>query len=149
AGKNSFYTFDLDKAGSLLKQAGASNLDMDIAWSTGPGFPAEYMALAQMIQTDLAKIGIRANLKPLAPADFGPPGAGNKPTFNGMRLSAGAFAHLAEPSMEFVVSRTMGYLSNAAGYYDDSYTQLVTSAATEPDAMKRKQLYGQINDQLL
>jgi ABC-type transport system substrate-binding protein len=66
-----------------------------------------------------------------------------------MRLSAGAFAHLAEASMEFLISRTMGYLSNAAGYYDDSFTQTVTTAATEPDAARRKQLYAQISDKLL
>ena len=147
--KNNFYTFDLDKASSVLKQAGVSDLAFDIAWSTGPGFPAEYMAAAQMMQADFAKIGVSARLNPLAPADFGPPGAGNNPTFNGMRMSAGAFAHLYEASMEFQISRTMGYQSNAAGYYDDGFTQLVTTAATEPDAAKRKQLYSQINDTLL
>ena len=38
---------------------------------------------------------------------------------------------------------------NNAGFKDDTYTQLTTSAAAEPDAAKRKQLYSQLNDYIL
>jgi ABC-type transport system substrate-binding protein len=38
---------------------------------------------------------------------------------------------------------------NNAGFKEDQYTQLVTSAGAEPDAAKRKQLYSQLNDYLL
>ena len=43
----------------------------------------------------------------------------------------------------------MGYASNQAGFYDDNFKALATSAATEPDPAKRKQLYSQLNDFLL
>ena len=66
-----------------------------------------------------------------------------------MRLSAGAFCQLSEAGSEFALSRTFGYASNAAGYYDDRWTQLAAGVATEPDPGKRKALYGQINDYLL
>ena len=38
---------------------------------------------------------------------------------------------------------------NNAGFKDDQYTQLVDTARSEPDAVKRKQVYSQINDYLL
>lgn len=146
--KNNTYTFDLDKAKSLVDQSGVQNPEFDIAWATA-GFSAEYAALAQVIQGDLAKIGVKTNLKPTDPATFTNVGLGQTPQYNGMRLSAGAYAQLYEAASEFVLSRTMGYASNQAGYYDPKYEQLVTSASTEPDLAKRKQLYSQINDYLL
>jgi ABC-type transport system substrate-binding protein len=123
-------------------------VELDISWALA-GFQAEYAALAQVIQSDLQKIGIKTNLKPTDPAAFTQAGSGKNPTYNGMRLSAGAFAQLFEASSLFALSRTMGYLSNQSGFYDPEYERLVTTAATEPDAGKRKQIYGQINDFLL
>ena len=93
AAKNNHYTYDLDKAKSLLAQSGLANVEFDISWSLA-GFQAEYAALAQVIQSDLAKIGIKTNLKPTDPAAFTQAGPGKNPTYNGMRLSAGAFAQL-------------------------------------------------------
>jgi peptide/nickel transport system substrate-binding protein len=148
AEKNKHYTYDLDKAKSLLAQSGLSNVEFDIAWALA-GFQAEYAALAQIIQSDLAKIGIKTNLKPTDSAAFVNAGLGKNPTYNGMRLSAGAFAQLFEAASEFALSRTMGYATNQSSFYDPKYEALVTSASTEPDAAKRKQLYDQINDFLL
>jgi peptide/nickel transport system substrate-binding protein len=148
ADKNKSYAFDLDKAKSLLGQSGLSNVEFDIAWATA-GYASEYEQLATIIQGDLAKIGVKTNLKPLDPPTFTQQGLGNNPPFNGMRLSAGAFAQLSEAGSEFALSRTFGYASNASGFYDDQWTQLASGVATEPDAAKRKQMYSQINDFLL
>ncbi len=146
--KNTFYTYDLDKAKSLVQQSGVANPTFDISWSLA-GFSSEYQALATVIQSDLAKIGITTNLKPLDPPSFTQQGQGEKPPYNGMRLSAGAYAQLYEASSEFTLSRTMGYASNQAGFYDDNFKNMVLTAATEPDAGKRKLLYAQLNDFLL
>jgi len=146
--KNNFYTYDLDKAKSLVQQSGVDSPQFDINWATA-GFSAEYQALATIIQADLDKIGVKTSLKPLDPATFTNQGLGNQPTFNGMRLSAGAYGQLYEAASEFALSRTMGYASNAAGFYDDNFKTMATTAATEPDPDKRKQLYSQINDFLL
>ena len=75
--------------------------------------------------------------------------SGMKPPYNGMRLSAGAFAQLGEAASEFALSRVMGYASNQSGFYDPKFESMVLSASTEPDAGKRKVLYGQISDFLL
>jgi len=73
--KNSFYTYDLDKAKSLVEKSGLSNIEFDIAWALA-GFSAEYAAVAQVIQSDLAKIGVKTNLKPTDPATFTQVGSG-------------------------------------------------------------------------
>src|SRR5207302_9902349 len=55
--KNTKYTFDLDKAASLFKLSGVSNLTTDLNYSnTGP--VQEFGQLAQFYQADLAKIGV-------------------------------------------------------------------------------------------
>ena len=41
------------------------------------------------------------------------------------------------------------YAGNFAGFQDPQYSQLVLAATTEPDAVRRKQLYSQLNDYLL
>jgi peptide/nickel transport system substrate-binding protein len=146
--KNTRYTFDLDKAKSLLDAAGVSNLDLDISYALA-GFSAEYASLATILQSDLAKIGIKATLKPQENAAFTAAGNGLTPTYNGLRLSAGAFANLYEASSEFTLSRTYGHKSNLAGFYDDGFASMVNAAATEPDPAKRKALYAQLNDFIL
>ena len=148
AEKNKAYAYDLDKAKSLVTQSGLSNIEFDISWALA-GYAAEYEALATIIQGDLAKIGVKTNLKPTDPPTFTQQGLGMNPPFSGMRLSAGAFCQLSEAGSEFALSRTFGYASNAAGFYDDKWTQLAAGVATEPDPAKRKVMYGQINDFLL
>src|SRR6202022_542820 len=148
AEKNKAYGYDLEKAKALVTQSGLSNIEFDINWSLA-GYAAEYEALASIIQGDLAKIGGKTNLKPTDPPTFTQQGFGLNPPFNGMRLSAGAFCQLFEAGSEFALSRTYGYANNASGFYDDKWTQLASTVATEPDPAKRKQMYSDINDYLL
>jgi len=148
AEKNKAYAYDLDKAKSLITQSGLTGIEFDISWALA-GYAAEYEALATIIQGDLAKIGVKTNLKPTDPPTFTQQGLGMNPPFGGMRLSAGAFCQLSEAGSEFALSRTFGYASNGGGFYDDKWTQLASGVATEPDPAKRKVLYGQINDFLL
>jgi peptide/nickel transport system substrate-binding protein len=148
ASKNAVYTFDLDRARSLLNAAGVTDLHFDIAWATA-GFSSEYQSLATILQGDLASIGIKTDLKPQDNAVFTAAGSGLTPTYNGVRLSAGAFANLSEASSQFTLSRTYGSLSNLAGFYDDRFKTLAAAASTQPDANQRKMLYGEINDFLL
>ncbi len=152
AAKNSTYTYDLGKAKSLVQQSGLTNIEFDIAWATA-GYSAEYQSLAQILQADLQTIGIKTNLKPTDPPAFTAAGtvtpADPKPKYNGLRISAGAFAQLFEAASEFVISPTFGYTINSSGYYDDKFKSLAITASGEPDAAKRKALYGQLNDILL
>ncbi|MGH2366160.1 MAG: ABC transporter substrate-binding protein [Chloroflexota bacterium] len=152
AAKNKTYTYDLAKAKSLVQASGLKNIEFDIAWATA-GYAAEYQSLAQILQADLQTIGIKTNLTPLDPPTFQAAGtvtpASPKPKYKGLRISAGAFAQLYEAASEFVISPTYGYNVNASGYYDPNFKKLAVEASGEPDAAKRKVLYGQINDLLL
>jgi ABC-type transport system substrate-binding protein len=47
------------------------------------------------------------------------------------------------------IRRSFNFENNSDGFKDPRYAKLVNSAATEPDAAKRKQIYGQLNDYLL
>jgi peptide/nickel transport system substrate-binding protein len=146
--KNKSYAFNLDKAKELLGQSGLTNVSFDIGWSLA-GYAAEYQQIATILQADLAKIGITTTLKPTEPPAFTQQGQGINPQFNGIRLSAGAFAQLREAGSEFALSRTFGYASNSTNFYDEKWTQLATAPAFEPDEAKRKQMYREINDYLL
>jgi peptide/nickel transport system substrate-binding protein len=141
--KNKLYTFDLDRAQALLKQAGVSNLDLEAIYI---GTSAMDTALAQIYQADLAKIGIKLILKPLDAAARS--AATNSASFSGLAFYGGSFS-MVEPSTFFVISNAWAPAKNSASFKNDQYTQLVDAATTEPDPAKRKQVYSQLNDFIL
>ncbi|MBV8087310.1 MAG: ABC transporter substrate-binding protein, partial [Chloroflexi bacterium] len=144
--KNNTYTFDLDKAAALFKQAGAASATFDITYSTA-GYGQEYASMAQILQSDLDKIGIKTTLKPL-----------DGPTFTakalaldyvGLRIGANVGAASSEPSTLFQGGNALNYVNNFSGFKDPKYDQLVQAASSEPDATKRKAVYSQLNDYIL
>jgi peptide/nickel transport system substrate-binding protein len=142
--KNNVFTFDLDKAKSLLSEAGASSLDLEMVYVGSDPVPSGF---GQIYQADLAKIGVKLTLKPLESAAW--QDTVNTQKYRGLTMSSSAYANI-EPSSLFTLSRHWNYSGmNTTGFKHDTYTQLVTSAQVEPDAAKRKQLYSQINDFLL
>jgi len=54
-----------------------------------------------------------------------------------------------EPVSGISLGRATDPNSNNEGYKNDTYTQLVASAASESDPAKRKTIYAQINDIIL
>jgi peptide/nickel transport system substrate-binding protein len=146
AAKNTTYTFDLDKAAALLKQAGVSTAETEITYSTS-GYASEYASIAQIYQADLAKIGVTTTLKPVDGPTFTQQGL--TLTYTGLRIGSGGGAGVADASSLLQGGNAYNYANNFSGFKDDAYAQLVTAASTEPDASKRKQLYAQLNDYLL
>jgi peptide/nickel transport system substrate-binding protein len=141
--KNRLYTFDLDKAQALLNQAGVSGFDMEAIYV---GTSSTDIALAQIYQSDLAKIGVKLNFRPLDAAARS--SATNNGQFAGVSIYSGSFSQV-EPSTFFVISNAWAPAKNAASFKSDQYTSLVDAATTEPDAGKRKQLYSTLNDFIL
>jgi peptide/nickel transport system substrate-binding protein len=143
ASKQNFYAFDLDRAGSLLKQAGVSGLELDCnvlnAWP-------QLVSFAPVYQADLAKIGVTLNIRALELATWVDEAVNRK--YKGMYLSNSTFAQL-EPSSTLSNGRATDPNSNNSLFQNDTYTQLIASASAEPDAAKRKALYSQLNDILL
>ena len=62
-GQESTFAYDLDKARSLLRQAGVTSLTLDFVYF--PGNPSE--GLAEIYQADLATLGITLNIMPVDP----------------------------------------------------------------------------------
>ena len=140
--KNMQFAFDLDKAKSLLQQAGAANLSLDFILSGG----GDVATVAQIYQSDLAKIGVTLNIKTLEP----PAWRTTTASLKGWNVN-GASSDYSQllPSSLATLSAWWSYASSSTGFKDDQYTKLVTGIAAESDTARRKQLMSQLNDYLL
>ena len=61
------YAYDIDKAKSILQQAGVTSAQFDVILPAGG---AELGSLAQILQGDLAKLNITLNIRPLETAAY-------------------------------------------------------------------------------
>jgi len=143
AAKANAYSFDLDKAKSLLQQAGASGAQFDMIMPAGS---AEYASVAQIVQGDLATLGIHVNVRPLETAAFNQAGL-SKQGF-GLIQDGSLFAQLL-PSAITVLSSFYQPSAPKTGLVSEQYTQLVNALGVELDPAKQKMLYDQLNDFLL
>jgi peptide/nickel transport system substrate-binding protein len=142
ASKVDRYTFDLEKAKSLLSQAGVSDLTLEITPS--PSYP-EGGDFCQMYQADLAKIGIKLNIIKQDQAAW-------SDQINNRKYPhlyyAGSNLNLS-PGTIFTVSRPIGPKDNNEGFESERYTKLVADMAQEMDPAKLKPIYSELNDILL
>jgi peptide/nickel transport system substrate-binding protein len=143
ASKQNFYAFDLEKAQALLNQAGVSSAELDFLAS--PNTP-EWDVVSQIYQSDLATLGIKLNIVRLDQAAW--LDQVNNRKYHGFWASTMAIG-TGEPVSGLSLGRATDPNSNNEGYKNDMYTQLIASAASEPDMAKRKQIYSQINDIIL
>jgi peptide/nickel transport system substrate-binding protein len=142
--KNSAYGFDLDKARSLLTQAGVSNLEFDLVTTTGS---QETDQLAQLYQASLGSLGIKLNIKPYQTATY--LDQINNHKYTGAYIGGIAYAAM-EPVTRMANSRHLDPSGNSnTGFTSPDYVNLFNTASAEPDADKRKALYSQVNDLLL
>lgn len=143
AAKANFYTFDLDKAKSLLAQSGVSNLQFD--FMANP-VSTETTGFAQIYQSDLAKIGVTMNIQSYDGATW--IDQVNNRKFNGIYFASGTYFNLS-PSTAFTNGKAFNPDLNNSGFKSDTYVQLITTGATETDPAKLKAAYSQLNDLLL
>jgi len=143
AAKMNMYAFDLDKAKSLLAEAGVTGLELEFVFA--PTLP-EYATIAQIVQSDLAKIGVKMNVRSMEIAALFDVIHAQK--YNGVYTLNDSWAAM-EPSSMLSVGASLNPLKNNAGFNNEQYTQLVQRASTEPDAAKRKQIYSELNDFIL
>ncbi|MBV9580834.1 MAG: ABC transporter substrate-binding protein, partial [Chloroflexi bacterium] len=143
ADKANYFAFDLDKAKSLLEQAGVGPFGMEYLIS--PNYP-ELSNLGQIYQADLATIGVSLTIKQAESAAFFD--AINNRTYSGMYAITSARANLA-PGITILSTQGFNPDQNNEGFSSDAYSQLAAAIATETDPQKQKQLYAQLNDLLL
>jgi peptide/nickel transport system substrate-binding protein len=148
AARNQLYAFDTDKARSLLAASGVANPEIELVYSN-TSFGDTNAPLAQIVQADLKSIGISVNLRPVDfPTQFD---LGNRRAYNGLLLSVGSSAQLAEATSLLTRSRFFSPDPKISftGLDNPTYRQLINTAATEPDIARRRDLYGQIEDIIL
>jgi len=143
AAKNNVYNYDLDKARALLAEAGVSNLQLDFIYA--PTLP-EYTTIAEIFQSDLAKVGVTLSVKSMDIAALFT--AVHAQNFNGLYTLNDSWAAM-EPASMLAAGASLNPLKNNAGFSNEEYTRLTQAASAEPDAAKRKQIYSQLNDFIL
>jgi peptide/nickel transport system substrate-binding protein len=142
ASKANFYTFDLDKARSMLQAAGVTQLEMDWLMTTS----TEGNIASQMYQSDLATLGIKLNIQVLEAAAW--LDQVNNRKYVGGYWSPASYGQLS-PGTTFGGTKAWDPNNNNEGFKSDTYAQLVAAAGSEVDAAKQKQIYSQLNDLVL
>lgn len=143
AAKEQFYTFDLDKARALVDRAGANGAELDfLASATNP----EFALIGQILQADLAKIGLKLNIVRLEQAAW--LDQVNNRKYRGMWASTMSVP-VGDPITAFSNGRGTDPRSNNEGYSNERYATLIATGAAEPDPAKRKPIYSELNDILL
>lgn len=146
AAKNSVYTYDLDKAKSLLSQAGVSGLETGVLVN-GIGAP-QALAFAQIFQDSLAQIGVKLNLQNVEPAIWVDTLINKKPDYKGLWVGSDQIAQLS-PSTLFQLSPGWRLENNHSNFTDPMWTDLVNQALSEVDSAKQKDVYTRLNDYIL
>src|SRR5216684_6361261 len=136
AAKANRYTFDLDKAKALLKQANVSNLTMDVVLIPSP----ESSSLVQIYQADLASIGITMNIVTMDLAPW--LDLVNNRRYNGMYYSPAGIS--SSVGTELTTSKIWQVGNNNSGFDSPLYQELGTSSTVETDPAKLKQIYSQV-----
>jgi peptide/nickel transport system substrate-binding protein len=142
--RNSSVPFDLDKAQSLLKDAGITSLNADLLY-----IPASYpvlMPLTQMYQGDLSKIGVTLNIQSMDTATWLAQVNGVK--YNGEYVSGDGLGNY-QPATPLGASPAWSPSKNNSSFYTDEWTNMVNSVSTETDPTRQKQLYSQVNDYMI
>jgi peptide/nickel transport system substrate-binding protein len=141
--KNTAYSFDLEKAKSLLQQAGVANLELETIFNSGV---AEQGAMLQIWQSDLAKIGVTMKLNGMDSPALLP--MWHNQTYKGFYIASDAWTNM-QPTTFFTSSSVARASGNNGGYKSDAYTQKINALALEPDEAKRKQMLSDLNDFML
>ena len=142
--KAATYTYDLDKAKSLLAAAGFGPMALSINASTAS---ADQALLAQIFQASLAQLGITLQIRNLDQGVY--LNEQNNRLYNGMYVGTTAYQTL-QPVTSMNASRHLDSSGNSnTGFTSEQYRNLHASASVEPDPAKRKAAYAQITDLIL
>jgi peptide/nickel transport system substrate-binding protein len=141
--KQNFYAFDLDKARALLAESGVTNLEFD--YMANP-VNDQTTGFGQIYQSDLAKIGVKMNIKNYDGATWLDQVNGRK--FVGIYMASGTYFNLS-PSTAFTNGKAFNPDLNNSAFKSEKYVQLISTGATETDPAKLKDAYSQLNDLVL
>jgi peptide/nickel transport system substrate-binding protein len=137
--KNAAYGFDLDKARYLLRQAGVTTLDIEMIWSSAYG---DLKGFAEIYQSDLAKIGVKAAIRPLEANQWRE--QQQRQTYKGINLTFAGPTHLDPVTLTEL--RNFSPKANASGFKSAAYSDLVQAVARETQPDRRRALFDRLND---
>jgi ABC-type transport system substrate-binding protein len=130
--------FNLDKARQLLIDAGYPN-GFETKIQGNPSL-AELLQFDQIVQADLAKIGVSMSVEQLDQALAGT--LFTQAKFPAMINHSYAYAD-QDPAMEFTAF-ALRPVGNASRFQSDEYVRMTDIARGEPDPVKRMDLYHQV-----
>lgn len=137
------YTYDLDKAKALLKQAGKGNVSFAAIASTQ--VQAESVALAQIVQASLKQIGVNMTVQNLESARY--LDLDHKSNFQMMMHTFGRSN--TDPDTLLKGAIVWRAKNNVSKFESPEYTQLVDEAGSTVDPEQRKSLYQKIAEIML
>jgi peptide/nickel transport system substrate-binding protein len=136
------YAFSLDQTTKLLEQAGVSGLETELTWRTNA---SESALVAQIYQADLAKIGVKLNLKPLEAAVWNEYAISGQ--FGGLSI---ANANGANLSMNAAAVGTWVSPDNGiTGFRSDAWSDLAKRVLSETDPARQKMIAVELDQFLL
>lgn len=121
---------DLDRARSLLQAAGLSDgFEMEIAYGNAAVAGVSYQVLAQKVQADLARVGIRARLNPMDQVNL-------RTTYTTGRMQGGVLTFWNPPAVsnDLWASAVVERVARRVGWeVPPAMTQLVKQASEAQD----------------
>jgi peptide/nickel transport system substrate-binding protein len=132
ASKQANPEFNLDKAKAMFATAGAANAEFELAFR---GTDQEATKFTQILQADLASIGIKLTIKPMESSVYAQY-TQNRMHQLSLATSAGAQYH---PSTLFLSG-------NGARIWGGIDADTAAAITAEPDEARRRQMSSQIND---
>jgi len=142
--RSGFFTYDLDKARALLKEAGVTNLEMNAVISTAQPALQLYM---QVLQTDLASIGVKLTIKSVEQAVWADLLTNKKPEHDGFWGGNDSLTNV-HPAGIFT-SPGWRTANNHSNFESDEWSKLVATVSTETDPARQKAAFNAMNDFLL
>ena len=138
-----WFPFDLDRAKELLTEAGHPD-GFETTVVTISDFP-ELRGMAQIIQADLAKIGVTLEINDVSSADWGQLWPAKE--YDTLIASAG-FSH-KDPSTLFNSMSGFRLDDNRTNFSPPTYRELVTAAAGITDEAERQATYHELAEFML
>ncbi len=139
------YKEDLDKARRLLKEANlADGFTFELIYPNTPYFATTFQLIAQKIQSDVGRVGIKIDLKPMDAVNW-------RTQFNtGKAQAVLAFWTATAPNPYIWASASVQRLAKRM-YWEPSaeINELVEKARAEPDMGKQQAMYARYQQALI
>jgi peptide/nickel transport system substrate-binding protein len=135
------YQFDLDKAKSMLEEANFP-FDLEVEYMACTSLFPDLTQFAQLLQADLAKIGVTMKVVDVESAYWTDQVIEGKWT----HLAAQYFGFLAKEPSQLFVAFPWQPVTGATNFRNDRYEELVPQCQSEPDREKRKAMLREITE---